>query len=155
MRSGTYRSKPIDFTKFEAGRFVPFLFERQTFEQFGCGYCAMALLTGISPIRLRAQFKENHVSDKRIVRFLQDNEFSIVELTKANVTQTFAPLKSYHVILFSQLLLKGEATWCVLHDGFCYHNFDIRLIKSLEFVNRPLLSMYLVWHPRYNYDNRR
>lgn len=152
MRNGTYRKRQINFKKFETERFVPFLFEFATYAGFGCGVTTLALLTGVSPVAIYKRLGDGHVSDDRMVHFLRAYGFSVAEVTKADVSfnQFYNDyIKSTHVLLFSQLLLRGEATWAVIHDSCIFHNFETRRIKSLEFLNRPLLTVYLVWHPLY------
>lgn len=52
-----------------------------------------------------------------------------------------------HVLLISQMFRKNEGSWCVLHKGKIYHNRkdETEFFHSLEFINRPILSAYVIW----------
>jgi hypothetical protein len=56
-------------------------------------------------------------------------------------------LGSDHVLLVSQLLTSLEGTWGVIHRNAYYHNFDMYELSALAFVNKPILSVYVVVHP--------
>jgi hypothetical protein len=52
-------------------------------------------------------------------------------------------------VLISQLFRRYEATWGVIHGNAFYHNFQIFELSALAFLNKPILSAYLVVHPRW------
>jgi hypothetical protein len=56
-------------------------------------------------------------------------------------------LGSDHVLLLSQLFTSLEGTWGVIHGNAYYHNFDMYELSALAFVNKPILSAYVVVHP--------
>jgi len=155
MRIGKYSTKKIDFVSFSTFRFVPFLFDPVLYGDLPCGVTMLSLLTGHNPFIIKWTNKcKNHCSDKFVVNYLKKYGFKILELTHAKVSHNYSnilenKIKHYHVIVLSQLVKKGEATWCVLNNGSLYHNFNIIKINELEFLNRPINTAYLINHSIY------
>ncbi len=59
------------------------------------------------------------------------------------------PIGSDHVLLISQLFRREEGTWGVVFGDFYYHNFSAYDLSTLSFLNKPILSAYLVAHPKW------
>ena len=116
----------------------------------------MALLTGINPFHISALNKNrDHTSDKFMISFLKSNGFKIAKLTQCSVSNNRTRImenniKYYHVLLVSQLVLRNECSWSVINDQYDYHGFLVNLLKPLEFVNRPIITSYLLFHKSIN-----
>jgi hypothetical protein len=126
---------------------MPYLFGVSWRTRMGCGAGALALLTGIVPEVIAKKNGSTHYSDDFMLRFLRAHGFSTLQLTWCNVSVGESKIGNEHVLLLSQLFAKNEATWVVMHNELCYHNFDVYSATTLSFLNRPLLSAYLVIHP--------
>ena len=147
MEKGSYIGRRVDFAKYATSCFTPHLFARTT--RMGCGACALALLTGVPPEVIVRKNNSPHYSDEFVVRFLRKREFSVLPLTLCNVSTSKSPIANFHVLLLSQLITRNEATWLVLHNELCYHGFDVYNATILSFVNKPVLTAYLLVHPKW------
>ena len=90
-----------------------------------------------------------------MVRFLRARGFSVLQLTWCNLSASEGKINHSHVVLLSQLFTQNEATWLVMHNELCYHNFDIYTPSTLSLLNKPVLSAYLVVHPKWREDIER
>ena len=115
----------------------------------GCGACALALLTGTPPAMIAARNGDTHYPDKFMVRFLRQYQFDVLKLTLCNLSMTKSEISNEHVLLVSQLFAKNEATWGVIFQGMFYHGFRSYKLDSISFLNKPVLSAYVVVHPRW------
>jgi hypothetical protein len=149
---GSYRGRRVDFSRYAASFFNPYLFVGSLRSQLGCGVSALALLTGTDPLRIRSRRSGTHCSDSFMIRLLREMGFRTLRLTQCNVSLTDFRIGARHVVLISQLFQRNEGTWIVLFDGKCYHNFESYNLESLSFLNKPILSAYLVVHPRWQLD---
>jgi hypothetical protein len=52
-------------------------------------------------------------------------------------------------VLISQLFRPNEGTWGVIFNWTYYHNFPSYALDALSFLNKPILSAYLVAHPKW------
>lgn len=147
MDKGTYTGRRVDFARYATSCFTPFLFYDREHALSGCGASALGLLTGLPPANFAA--KDTHYSDGFMLRCLRRHGFLVLRLTQCNLTQTTAGVNSGHVLLLSQLFRENEATWIVLHNSICYHNFDAYSLEALTFINKPLLSAYALCHPKW------
>jgi hypothetical protein len=118
----------------------------------GCGANALALLTGTVPDIIARQNGSNHFSDEFMLRFLRARGFIAVQLTLCNVSVAETDIGAGHLLLVSQLYSKNEGTWCVIFNDTCFHNFAVYRLSTLAFLNRPLLSAYIVYHPEWKYS---
>ena len=113
----------------------------------GCGATALSLITGDDPlsIRNRKDWKSSY-----LVSYLRKRGFSVANLTERNLTNfkyIVYPIKNFHVVLARVKLIKGEASWIVLYDNNCYHNFEIMKMVPYDLLNHPILEAFLVSHP--------
>ena len=83
-----------------------------------------------------------------MLRFLRERGFSLHKIT-TDLVINGGRITNAHVVLISQLLRKGEGTWGVLFGGIFWHNFDIYAVNGLSLLNQPLLTAYIVAHPKY------
>jgi hypothetical protein len=139
----------VDFADYAASFFNPYLFTGSVRSSLGCGISALALLSGTLPEVIAARRRSNHCSDDFMLRFLRAKGFQTLRLTQCNVSVAKSSIGAEHVLLLSQLFRRNEGTWVVLFNGSCYHNFDQYLLKELSFLNKPILSAYVVVHPRW------
>ena len=155
MEKGFYTDKKVDFNSFAISRFVPNIFDPYIHTCIPCGISTLALLTGINPFILNASNKNrDHTSDKFMLDILKSNGFKIAKLTQCSVSNNTSrvlqnSIKYYHVLLVSQLVLRNEASWSVIYDQYIFHNFLVNLLKPLEFLNRPPITAYLLFHKKY------
>jgi hypothetical protein len=121
-----------------------------------CGTHALACLLEKTP-REAARFIPKGKSwwdDPDMVRILQKKGFELIPITERLVTNlptgsATAVLRPEHVVLISTKQNRTEGTWCVFWNGFCYHSGSISRPDALELLNSPLMSAYVVWHPRW------
>mgnify|MGYP003335827456 CR=1 FL=1 len=151
MEHGDYKKK-IDFKAFAVKKFTPHLFNHTFNAYAGCGANTISLLTGVSPFK----FMKDHWPDDELLRVLRKHKFEIAKLTHCNVTNRVVsghPIGDEHVILCSIMMIKGEATWCVIYGGNIYHNMEISPVTRYEFFNHPIHTAYLVVHPDWKNTN--
>lgn len=139
----------MDFAPFAASFFAPHLFSAHVRSQLGCGASALALITGVAPEIISSQNGRTHYSDRFMTRFLRARRFRTLRLTPDLLVQAKTKVRPDHVLLISQLFRHGEGTWGVVFADFYYHNFDTYALSSLAFLNKPILSAYLVIHPKW------
>ena len=143
----------MDFSPFAASFFAPHLFCGSFRAALGCGAAALALITGVAPEIIATENGDAHYSDRFVVRFLRTRNFRALRLTPDLVTRSKSPIGSDHVLLISQLFRHGEGTWGVVFQDFYYHNFGAYTLSALSFLNKPILSAYLVIHPKWRIGN--
>ena len=144
MEKGSYTKRRVNFDDYAASFFTPHIFPGYEATRFGCGASALSILTGVSPDIVSAKNGGPDYSDEFILRFLRQKGFSTLALTWCNVSTGPTRIGREHVILLSQLFTKNEGTWGVIFNGYYFHNFDIYAVEHLSFVNKPILSAYLV-----------
>lgn len=149
METGKYKAKAVDFSAFSCRKFPLTLFSSATAVLYGCGANCLSTLTGEEPGAIASRNKYNpHYSDKFMVSYLKKRDFKVVPLTVCGLTGSsdlINNVKSNHVILISSMFKKFEASWSILYDGYMIHNQDIVAPSVLEFINRPILTAYVVF----------
>lgn len=149
MTVGRQRGRRADFAPYTASVFAPHLFSGAILGAFGCGASALALITGISPDLIAVKNGGPHYSDSFMISFLRKHGHRTLMLTPLKVCGAKGKIGSDHVVLMSQLFRRYEATWGVIHGNLFYHNFQSFDLSGLAFLNKPILSAYLVIHPRW------
>jgi len=147
VNKGTYTGRRVDFSNYAVSFFNPYLFTGEVRSRLGCGPAALALLTGLPPELVAAQNGGEHTPDAFVLRFLRARNYSVLPLTQCNVSHSDQSIGANHVVLLSQLFRKNEATWGVIFGEHYYHNFAEYAVSSLAFLNKPILTAYLVVHP--------
>jgi hypothetical protein len=147
MEKGRYTGRRVDFSAYAVSCFKPHLFQVRA--GLGCGATALALLTGATPDQIALRNGSKHYSDRFMRRFLREHGFELLLLTQCRVSAALTRIGAGHVVLVSQLILRNEGTWGVFYNNFFFHNFDIYSVDALSCVNKPILSAYLVTHPRW------
>ena len=146
MDRGSYVKK-VDFDAFKVDKFVPHLFSG-IYRMSGCGASALSLMTGEVPLSMN---REDWPS-RFMAKHLRKRGFRVQKLTVCNLTSEAYvdhPITRSHVVLARIKLIKGEASWVVLHDGMSYHNFEITQMRVYEMIDHPVLEAFLVSHPRW------
>ena len=139
----------MDFSAWAASVFAPHLFCGSARSALGCGASALALITGVAPEIISSQNDGEHYSDGFMRRFLRGRNFRSLRLSPRMVAAARNKIGSDHVLLVSQLFRPHEGTWGVVFADFYYHNFETYALSALAFLNKPILSAYLVFHPKW------
>ena len=158
MLKGRYQ-KRVDYTHLHASLFNPALYCPTIYGKAGCGATALSLITGEHPFDARDLNKRcNHYPDRFMLKYLKDRSYTVIPITERGVTSCDSdnyPITSSHIILASQLMIKHEASWVVYHRNIGYHNFIPGNIMSLDFINKPILTAYIIYHPRFDATRRK
>lgn len=150
MDIGSYHGRRVNFNLYAAACFNPHLFAQPAEAMYGCGTSALALLTGIAPSMIAKKRRRLYWSDACMLRFLRRHGIQTLRLTQCNLTrQPLNGVGNRHILLISQLFARNEATWIVLFNGIAYHNFDIYHQETLSFLNKPILSAYVLTKPEW------
>jgi hypothetical protein len=136
-----------DLEAYEVSQFAPHLFCHSASVGLGCGVSTLALITGIPPERLAASHPVKHCTDNFMVGFLRKRGYRVLPLTPRKLVSARLKAGHRHVILLSQLFSATEGTWGVIFADTYYHAFKSYELSQLAFLNRPILSAYLVIHP--------
>jgi hypothetical protein len=145
MENGTYKDHR-DWSKLKVSKFPFTLYDPLFYGSTGCGANALGLITGINPIKFKT--RSQLYDDSFMLRNLRKNGFSCYKITKSNLTNNRMirnNLTAQHIILYSQLLCKGEASWIVSHGGYLFHNFTIEKIDYYNLMNWPIISGYVIY----------
>jgi hypothetical protein len=158
MENGNYGNANTDFRKLTLEG-VPFtMFDGYEFGLTGCGANALALLTGVHPLRVVKENKNRaHYSDGFMVRFLREHGIRAFKVTKCNLTGRtkntdkflYGCIGANNLILTCQLLQKNEASWFVYWNGVRYHNFDVDRVSFSSLLNFPLINAYVLYNSRW------
>ena len=139
----------IKFSEYAVSKFNPHIYT-DNYRIYGCGPTALGLITGARPHKFKYQ---KHYSDRFMVRHLQKRGYQVLPISREDVSQTpqfiVSHIKDHHVILASQLAIRGESTWIVIYGGYAFHNFVMEKLEPLDFLNRPLCSAYLIFHKKW------
>lgn len=139
----------MDISPFAASFFAPHLFCGDVRSGLGCGASALALITGIAPEHIATKNGKAHYSDRFMTRFLRNRNYRLLRLTPDLVSRTKSEVGPDHVLLISQLFRQKEGTWGVVFGDAYYHNFSVYSLSNLSFLNKPILTAYLVLHPKW------
>jgi hypothetical protein len=153
MKNGKYKENSTNFNLYKASYFRPYLFYSGIFETIGCGPATLSLLTGEHPVAAAASLKDKHTSDEQLLKRLADFGIHNYPITKCEMTDSATTvvnkITSQHVVLISQLYIRNVASWGVLYDEILYHNFRPCAWTSMDLLNRPVLSAYVLWKPEW------
>ena len=146
MKTGKYGAANTDFSKLRLTKSSLHFFDRFKCGEIGCGANALSLLIGSHPKSFLK--KHGHYSDSFMTKELRKAGYKVFEVNKSNLTRTKQPslhLDDRHLILFSALLNKGNASWMVTHNNYLYHNFEIFPNNFWTMTNNPVCSMYVLY----------
>lgn len=147
MELGRY-GKPLDFQKYEMSHVRLSFFDFPGW-LYNCGVSAASLLTNVKPaiISKEIEFKEIFPV-KLMVKFLKKHKFQVIKLdiaTISNSEEIVDNLNKRHLLLCHQMFKKNESSWVVSWNDYLFHNFQIELLRGREFLNRPLLNLFLLY----------
>lgn len=156
MKTGTYRENGTDFSLYTADVFRPHLFN-SSYADFGCGPCTLSLLTGLPPSQAATKVNPLNTPDDKLLQVLEKYGIEHFGITKCEMTNDPVLVRNQitelHVLLVSQLWRRNEASWGVMYDNIFYHNFRPCGTNVLDFVNRPILSAYVLFNPTWKLTN--
>lgn len=142
------RKRKVDFEPYIVSYFAPHLYCHIGTSGAGCGASALSLITGVPPEQITARHRGRNYSDSLMVRYLRKRGYRVLHLTPEKLARS-SRVGSRHVVLISQLFNDQEGTWGVIFGNTYYHNFQSYELSALSFMNRPILSAYLLLHPRW------
>jgi len=132
--------------------FAPYLFKPKFISLYGCGAIALSVLTGVSPLKIvNPNRKKEHWTDRFMLDFLRKRDFLTVKISPIDLLgpELENHVTEEHVVLLSHWVKKDIATWAILYRMMYFHNFEMYDLNALEFINRPVLTAYAVFHPRW------
>lgn len=132
--------------------FSPYLWDRLL--SASCGFNALALLSGFNPFQIKKKYKragfshshDSHCSEDFAVSFLR-KWYDILKLDEKTIqepAETANNVTANHLLLMVQSFSHSENSYVVTWQGMMYHNFEIYPLKPMEFINRPIKSMYIL-----------
>lgn len=145
MKIGTYGPRNTDFKKLRIERAELCFFDKVVYGETGCGANALALLTGVNPLKFKTW--DGLYPDNFMLYKLRAHGYSVYEVTKANLTfsKTAAMIiDDRHLILYSSLLSRGIASWFVSFNNMVVHNFDVFAPSYWALINSPIHSMFVL-----------
>jgi hypothetical protein len=155
MEVGKYDKNKIDFRQYYVTKFNPHLFDIDKHPYSTCGSAVLSLLTGESPTKVEKSLPKgsDDWTDKPLINYLINRGYEVKKVTQCDVTEhptvVEYPIKNEHVLIVSKLVCRDEGTWTVVHNQFEYHNFEINMLKPLEYLNNPIMSAYVVFHKKW------
>ena len=146
MKWGRYDNVKRNFVAYRSPFFVPYTGD----STYSCGLDAYRTLTWKDPPRYTSRLS----TDRQMVSALRKDGIKVIPLTVCRVTNREILsnlILETHVVLISQMFKKNEGSWCVLYDGRIYHNCsdETDSFRMLEFINRPILSAYILWRKKW------
>ena len=142
---GRYTRKEFDFDRYPAPHF-PIRPQRY----YGsCGEDALAVLTGKGYTRKESKRFGKVLRRANMVMLLRKRGYTVIPLSVCMLTNTrhyYNRIREHHVILNCQLFMRGEASWTTCFAGQYCHGGHWEPLWGLEFVNRPIIASYIVWH---------
>ena len=143
---GRYTRKEFNFDQYAAPHFS----HSESKLYHSCGEDALATLTkkGYTREERKRFGRVLHRAD--MVKLLRKRGFTVTPLSVCMVTNTrryYNRLREHHVVLNCQLFMRDEASWSICHGGLYCHSGRWDNSWGLEFINRPIIASYLIWHP--------
>jgi hypothetical protein len=124
------------------------IFDHEEDGVWGCGACLISLLTGIDPIHLYKKNKKRnpHWPEDLVVDSLKAFGFQVnsVSLNKYGLINPKVVYSSPLVTV--QRMNEKDTSYQFIYCGLVWHNFEARPFKALEFIQRPLVSCWLINH---------
>jgi hypothetical protein len=150
MKKGRYANWYSDLEAYRSPFFEPFLDYRFSASPGCCGWDAFKTIVGHNPNRRFGKL----TTDKLMVEALENSGIHVIPLSVCKVTNRPSLMNLVnedHVVLISQMFRKDEGSWVILHGGKIFHNCkdETEYFHPLEFINRPILSAYIVWKEKW------
>jgi hypothetical protein len=150
MKTG--RNQKINWQDYQTFKFKP----SASPHNVECGASALHCITGKSFTEINKLSRRGHWPDSVMRSFLKKYNFTTIPVTLGSVVYSHSvkddkpELSNYNVLLVSQKCYKEEGTWSVIHDYKYWHGGGEPVtFKPMEFLNYPLDSAYVVWHPKW------
>lgn len=148
LTMGRYTKENFDWRWCTAPNFLPQEFQRTP----TCGEDAVITLTGkkFSIVQRKKYKKVLPIRD--MVKLLRKRGYYVIPITVCMLTNhygCFRTLTKDHVVLTCQVYYRGVASWSVCHNEQYWHNGQAYPPNALEFLTRPPIASYIVWHPKW------
>ena len=155
MKKG--KIEKIDWNKYKAPDLNLRLPNKKDLDCISCGSISLSILTGLSP-----KFIEKYCPNpkhgwytSRIKKFLLSRGYTVLDVTKRNVTNTVFfnyPVTSEHCLLLLMKVDKDDYSTFIAHKNSLWHNFDdwSEDYNPLLFINKPVEDVMVIWHPKWN-----
>ena len=144
----------MDFLSLESLQFSPHLFDRDIYSGCGCGFNALATLTGIHPLAIRRQYKKKKIKhfhpDHCDLNFALDylaKWFIVEEVKQSDLTHESViknNLTERHILLMIQSWISTEETYTISYGKIVIHNYHVYDLQPFEFLNRPPSKIFIV-----------
>lgn len=141
------------YQSWEIRYFKPFLSSNPLSANFGCGASCLQLLTGIPAYDIKNPNKKDplHWPDHFIIGFLKKYNFKVHKLNINKITYRIRHVHNLitrrHLLLTSQYMYGNVASWFCYFNYCCFHNMEITDVSHFDFVNRPIITAYLLKPP--------
>lgn len=89
-----------------------------------------------------------------MVSILKKRKYTVVPLTVCGVTNSHYirnAVEHLHVVVNCQLYARNEASWSICWNNMYFHGGWENAPPMLEFINRPILASWIVWHKSWGY----
>ena len=143
--------KKINYSQYKVRKFTPTLYS-ESYAAFGCGANLLATILNRHPFSFRSPDKINpdNWPDYYIVGQLKKNGWKVIKLNTlevSNVDYIEDNITKNHIVIMSQHYNKRDASWAICHNNLYIHNFAITRLDNYEFLNRPIITSFLIWNP--------
>lgn len=121
----------------------------------GCGSCgedAVFSLTGKGFTRQERKRFGKVLTRQNMVKLLRKRGYTVIPLSVCMVSnhKWFRDtVTSQHVVLNCQLFYRHEASWSICYNDLYCHNGLWESPKATEFIARPIIASYIIWHRKW------
>lgn len=146
---GQYTKRDVSLARYIAPNFTP----HKTFA-VSCGEQALQVITGKGFTRRENQLYRDTLRRNHMTSILRKRGYKVFPLSLCRVTNCFYPKNTVldsHLVLNVQIFKRNEASWSICHKNMYCHNGVWEASKILEFINRPVIASYVVWHKKWSY----
>lgn len=146
----TEKDRELDLDRYAAPRF--YLGGHSSLGS--CGENAYFALTHKEFTRSQKAKYGSILTISQMVALLKKTGFTVIPLSVCRVTNSRYlrnVVGDKHVVLNCQLMKRGEASWSICHDNKYYHGGDVEEPKILEFILRPIIASFVIWHSDWAY----
>lgn len=148
MVLGRYTYQNFNFDRYVAPNFCA----RTHYGTDSCGEDAIKTLTGKGYTRKERKRFGRILRRCDMVKLLRQRGFTVIPISICMVSNNkyfTETIHSEHVVLNCQLFYRGEASWSVCYNNMYCHNGVWEGPKATEFIARPIIASYIIWHPKW------